>query len=160
MSVWQWLPRPSLGHTDWPTRLQVSNVRGVWHCPLTCSDWPFSWRQTLRFTRENAIRLFDPFNARLYGQFLGQANAYMAFMDVSLWCKAWWMDGWWVRTMSHCFGSQSSTGKMYMYHYPEWWLRRPKFQQSWTSLTQDSAESGWSALTKNGWENSRKRRRK
>ena len=79
---------------------------------------------------------------------------------MSLWCKAWWMDGWWVRTMSHCFGSQSSTGKMCMYHGAEWWSRLPKSRQSWTCQTQDWAESGQNALTKNGWEILRKRRRR
>ena len=69
---------------------------------------------------------------------------------------SWWMDGWWVRMMSHCFGSPSSTGKMYMYHGAEWWLRLPKSRQSWTCLIQDWAESGQNALTKNGWEISRK----
>ena len=73
---------------------------------------------------------------------------------------SWWMDGWWVRTMSHCFGSQSNTGKMCMYHHAEWWLRLPKSRQSWTCQTQDWAESGQNALTENGWEISRKRRRR
>ena len=46
MLVWQRFPCPSLGHTNSPTRFQVSNVWGVWHCLLTCSGWPFPWRQT------------------------------------------------------------------------------------------------------------------
>jgi len=34
----------------------------------------------LRFTHENAIRLFDAYNGHLYGQILGQENAWMAFI--------------------------------------------------------------------------------
>jgi len=34
----------------------------------------------LRFTHENAIRLFDAYNGHLYGQILGQENAWMVFI--------------------------------------------------------------------------------
>jgi len=34
----------------------------------------------LRFTHENAIRLFDAYNGHLYGQILGQENAWMEFI--------------------------------------------------------------------------------
>ena len=34
----------------------------------------------LRFTHENAIRLFDAYNGHLYGQILGQEGAHMAFI--------------------------------------------------------------------------------
>jgi len=37
----------------------------------------------------------------------------MLFMDMSLSCNTWTMDGSWVRIMSCCFGSHSSTGKIY-----------------------------------------------
>jgi len=35
----------------------------------------------LRFTRENAIRLFDAYNGHLYGQILGQEGAHMVFIQ-------------------------------------------------------------------------------
>ena len=45
-----WSPNDShvrvWGHTNWPDRFQVSNVLDVWHRLLTCSNWPFPWRQT------------------------------------------------------------------------------------------------------------------
>jgi len=39
-----------------------------------------------------------------------QPSTSIPLMDMSLCCKAWGMDGWWARTMSHRFGSQSRIG--------------------------------------------------
>ena len=47
----------------------------------------------------------------------------ISLMDMSLCCEAWGTDGWWVRMMSRCFGSQSRTGKDCMRHRPKYWLR-------------------------------------
>ena len=46
MSVWRRLPRPSLGHTNWPSCFQVFNVQDWWNCPLTCSELPMWARNT------------------------------------------------------------------------------------------------------------------
>jgi len=81
-------------------------------------------------------------------------------MDIPICCKAWQMDEWWVRMMDHCFGSQSSTGSICMYHRSKSWLRGPNSRQFCTFQIQGSAESGQNASTKSSWENSRKRRNK
>jgi len=51
-------------------------------------------------------------------------------------CETWGMDGWWVRTMSYCFGSHLSTGDFYACLTQKWsWSG----QQRWTSLTSSLA---------------------
>ena len=79
-------------------------------------------------------------------------------MGIRLTCETWKVGGWRIRTTSHCFGSQLNTGKIYAHC-----LSLKRFgdsQQSWTSLDSGTATCGQSVLTKSGWKNSRKRKKR
>ena len=147
MLVSRRLSRPSMGRADWPTRFQVSNILGGWN--PTCSDWGY----TNIYTR--CWRTIFATLAWKYGiQQVSQMSTGIPRMNVSGYCKAWWKDGWSGRRLFWVPASQVQGTSVYFEH----WLRGPKFQQSWTCLTQGSAESGQNASTRSGWESSSKRK--
>ena len=124
-----------------------SNILGGWN--PTCSDWGY----TNIYTR--CWRTIFATLAWKYGiQQVSQMSTGIPRMDVSGYCKAWWKDGWSGRRLFWVPASQVQGTSVYFEH----WLRGPKFQQSWTCLTQGSAESGQNASTRSGWESSSKRK--
>ena len=93
MLVSTWFQRPSLGHTNWPTCFQVSNVLGVWHCSFTCFDQsPGNRAVALRFRHENAICLFDAYNGHFYAQIPGQENGYTRWNSVGILLPQHWSE--------------------------------------------------------------------
>jgi len=71
-----------------------ANDRHALHLSPQSCHWEVAWHRSWRSQPSTSIPL----------------------MDMSLCCKAWGMDGWWARTMSHRFGSQSRIGMVCTCH--------------------------------------------
>jgi len=133
----------------------------------------------LRFRHENVISLFDAYNGHLYGQILGQENARMAFIRDGA-ALAYYFDdiglrSWEITDLIAEYRHSTYGHELMMQGMIDGWVMgqddEPLFwvpvehrkdvyappcrvvikaPQVPTILTQDSAESGQNALTKNG----------
>jgi len=62
------------------SKFPTSEVYGIALSPPLIGHFLGDRLIALRFTHENAIRLFDAYSGHLYGEILGQENGYMAFI--------------------------------------------------------------------------------